>query len=461
MEWISAFGHGLMELHEWVNGFIGGWPMLILLVGTGVYLSVKTSFFQLSHFFTMLRKTLGSLGKSGRTSSQASISPLQAVSTALAGTIGTGNLAGVATAIVTGGPGSLFWMWLSAFFGMATKYAEVVLAIRFRKKGADGVYLGGPMYYIDQGLGRPGLAAAFAFCCALASFGIGNMAQVNAVSSSMDATFGIPTWVTGVFVSGIVGLVLLGGIRRIGRVAERIVPLMAVFYMVGGTLVLIHNRHHIPQAFHMIFTNALNLQAGVGGIMGYTVMQAVRQGFARGIFSNEAGLGSASIAHAAAETDHPVHQGFWGMFEVFFDTIIICTFTGLIVLTAADQTLWQSGLSGAPLTNAAFSAALGPWGGIFVSISIVFFAITAILGWAFYGERAIGYLLHDNQIIIIIYRVLFIACLVLGAIVKMELAWQVADTLNGLMAIPNLIALIGMSGIVREVTRQYRKSASK
>lgn len=442
---------------ELVNGaihnFVWGPVMLVLLVGTGIYLSIRTGFFQFTRFSEIWKNTFGTLFKKDGEDKNptGAITPFQAVSTALAGTIGTGNIVGVATAITMGGPGAIFWMWLSAFFGMVTKYSEIVLAVKFREKNAEGNWVGGPMYYIEKGLKQKWLAVTFAVFCALASFGIGNMTQINSISLALESSFGIATWITGIIGAIVVAMVIIGGIKRIAKVTERIVPFMALLYITGAIIVLVINYAAIPAAFKTIFSYAFNLNSAVGGAVGYTVMQAIRFGLARGVFSNEAGLGSAPIAHAATSTTNPVRQGIWGIFEVFIDTIIVCSMTALVILTSG---LWNSGITGAELTSAAFSSALGTYGGYFVSISIMFFALSTILGWSYYGERSIEYI-SKSSIATSIYKALFIACIVVGATTKLELVWGIADTLNGLMAIPNLIALLGLSGLVISITKEY------
>ncbi len=446
----------IAEINGVVNGFVWGWPMLILLVGVGIFITFATGFFQVRKFGHMMKNTLGTLGKGKR--SGKGISPFQAVSTALAGTIGTGNIVGVTSAIVAGGPGAVFWMWVSAFFGMMTKFAEVTLAVYFRNKDAEGIPSGGPMYYIEKGLKMKWMAVIFALLCTFASFGIGNMTQVNSIAGALHATFNVPVLITGLVVAAIVALVGLGGIKRIAKVTELLVPFMAVFYIIGGTIVLVMCAKQIPAAFGLIFKNAFNLKAAAGGAIGYTLQNAVRYGFARGVFSNEAGLGSAPIAHASADTDNPVRQGLWGMFEVFVDTLVVCSFTALVILTAGGHTLWsESGLNGAALATAAYTASLGKFGGYFLSVGILFFALSTILGWAFYGERSLGYITKNSMTGAWIYRIVFVLCIVLGATIKMQLAWDVADTLNGMMAIPNLIALIFLSGTVFKLVRSYLK----
>lgn len=451
---MNEFINALEQVNNAVNGFVWGPVMLVLLVGTGIYLTIRTRFFQFTRFGDITKNTIGTLfsRKDREKDPKGAITPFQAVSTALAGTIGTGNIVGVATAITMGGPGAVFWMWVSACFGMVTKYSEIVLAVKYREKNAEGLWVGGPMYYIQNGLQQKWLAVLFAAFCALASFGIGNMTQVNSISSAMEGSFGISTWITGLICAAIVALVIIGGVKRIAMVTERVVPFMALLYICGSLIVIGINYAAVPAAFKMIFAYAFDFHSAVGGAVGYTVMQAIRFGLARGVFSNEAGLGSAPIAHAATSEQNPVKQGLWGVFEVFVDTIIVCSMTALVILTSG---LWNSGITGAELTSAAFSASLGNYGGYFISISILFFALSTILGWSYYGERSIEYITSKNKTIIMIYRALFIGCIVIGATSNLTLVWGIADTLNGLMAIPNLIALLGLSGIVIDMTREY------
>ncbi|ABR48479.1 amino acid carrier protein [Alkaliphilus metalliredigens QYMF] len=452
--------YGFISAIENINGFINslvwGPYMLILLVGTGVWFSFKTNFLQVREFGFTMKETLMKIFDKPEASEEGDITPFQALSTALAATIGTGNIAGVATAIAIGGPGAIFWMWISAFFGMMTKFAEVVLAIEYREKNAEGSWVGGPMYYIEKGLGWRWLAIIFSIFGAVAAFGIGNMVQSNSVAAALDATFNIPPLLTGLALAGGAALVILGGLKRIASVTEKVVPIMAVFYIIGASVIIILNAAAIPAAFGEIFSYAFTPRAGVGGFAGATVMMAMRFGVARGVFSNEAGLGSAPIAHAAAKTDHPVRQGLWGIFEVFADTIVICTLTALTIITTGAWKLVDVAgdqLTGAALTTAAFNHGLPGPGGIIVAIGILFFAFSTILSWAYYGEKCAEHLFGSG--INKFYRILWLPLIVVGAIGGLELIWDVADTLNGLMAIPNLIGLLGLSGIVLKLTKEF------
>ncbi|MEN1759217.1 sodium:alanine symporter family protein [Anoxynatronum sibiricum] len=447
---------GFVQMIESINGTINGivWGpyMLVLLVGTGVYYSFRTNFLQVGKFGFAMKETLFKIFDKTEIAEDGDITPFQALSTALAATIGTGNIAGVATAIAIGGPGAVFWMWVSAFFGMMTKFAEVVLAIRYREKNAEGNWVGGPMYYIVDGMGTnwKWLAWIFSLFGALAAFGIGNMVQANSVADALNTSFGIPHIVSGVVLAIAAGAVILGGLKRIAKVTEKIVPFMAVFYMIGAIVIVILNLVHIPEAFALIFRHAFTAKAGVGGFAGATVMMAMRFGVARGVFSNEAGLGSAPIAHAAARTDHPVRQGLWGVFEVFADTIVICTLTALTIITSG---VWSSGVTGAALTTAAFNEGLPGPGGIIVAIGILFFAFSTLLSWAYYGEKCAEFILGSgfNKI----YRIIWLPLIVLGSVGSLTLIWDIADTLNGLMAIPNLVALLALSGVVVNLTKEF------
>ncbi len=441
----------LMAFNDWLNGIVWGPYMLVLIVGTGICLTIRTYFLQVFKFGYMWKNTIGKMMERPE-GAEGAITPFQALATALAGTIGTGNIAGVATAIATGGPGAVFWMWLSAFFGMVTKYAEVVLAVRYRVKRPDGGWAGGPMYYISRGMGEnwKWLATLFAFFGVFASFGIGNMTQANSMADVMATTFSIPHNVTGIVILVLAGLVIVGGIKRIAQVTEKLVPFMAIFYVVGGLIILATRLSAIPEAFALIFRHAFTPTAAVGGFAGATVRKAMTLGVARGVFSNEAGLGSAPIAHAMAQTNHPVRQALWGIFEVFADTIVVCSITALsIIVTGA----WQSGITGASLTSHAFNLGLPGPGGIIVAIGVFLFAYSTLISWAFYGEKCTEYLLGTSAAKI--YRYVFLPFIYVGAVGALEPIWLLADTLNGLMAVPNLIALLALSGVVVRLTKEY------
>jgi len=449
---------GILNFNDWLNGIVWGPPMLILLVGTGVFFTVWSGAFQVSRIGVWWKATFGALfsGKKGEKAIDGNITPFQAVTTAMAATVGVGNIAGVATAIVLGGPGAVFWMWMSGFFGMMTKYAEVVLAVKYRETDANGVYHGGPMYYMRNGLKSKGLgkvmAVIFSVFGALAAFGIGNMTQSNAIAGSLESTFSIPPLATGIVIAALTALVIIGGIKRIASVTEKLVPFMAIFYFLGGLAIIIAHADKLAGAFGAIFSNAFSFQSVGGGIMGYVIMRAMRYGVARGVFSNEAGLGSAPIAHAASRNKDPVNQGLWGVFEVFVDTLIICTISALVILTAG---LYEGGLSGAPLTIASFEGTFGTFGAYFVSIAILCFAGSTIISWSYYGQQCLGYLTNKSKSLELGYKLIFCGLIVVGAIGGLTLVWDIADTLNGLMAIPNLIALILLSKVVMGMTKEY------
>lgn len=436
------------EINGIINNFVWGPYMLILVVGTGILFTFRTSFFQIGKFGYTMKNTVVKMFDKTEVG-EGEITPFQAVSTALAATVGTGNIAGVATAISLGGPGALFWMWFAAFFGMMTKFAEVVLAIQYREKNPEGAWVGGPMYYIKNGLNMKWLATIFAVLTAVAGFGIGNMTQSNSIASALSDTFSVPPMVTGAVLAIATGLIIFGGLKRIASVTEMLVPFMAAFYIIGGLVVVLANASQIPSAFAEIFSSAFSGRAAVGGFAGSTVMAAMRYGVARGVFTNEAGLGSAPIAHATAKVDHPVQQGLWGVFEVFIDTIVIASITGLAILTTG---VWETGVTGASLTIAAFNSVI-PFGGAIVAIGILLFAFSTILGWSFYGEKAMEYLFGLGAVKF--YRMLWVPLVFVGCISSLDLVWGIADTLNGLMMIPNLVGLLALSGVVIKLTKEY------
>lgn len=572
---MQSFIDTVSNINGAINGVVWGIPMLILIISTGIYMSVRTGFFQITKFKTWANETFLAIFKKKsvtKTSEKKAITQFQALSTALAATIGTGNIAGVATAICIGGPGAVFWMWISAFFGMMTNFSENVLGIYFRKKNEKGEWSGGAMYYIEEGLKeRKGLrhiakplAVLFAIFCVLASFGIGNMAQVNSISSAMKSNFNIPTVVTGIVLAVIAALVILGGIKRIASVTEKLVPFMAVFYIIGCLIIFVMNFKHIPYVFSSIFKSAFSFSAVAGGIGGYIIKRAVTMGFKRGVFSNEAGLGSSVMVHSASDVKEPVIQGMWGIFEVFFDTIIVCTLTAFVILSSPANSLSfdeamnnisttpqyfeihtsedgdvnlidsninpkliiasddaaegtyteypaktvygqelsvkivnndnasgeddftfanvmeirgvqskdesgnlvtdESGnpviasveineVNGVPLVTYAFSQRLGSVSGKILAIAILLFAFSTTLGWSFYGTKALEYLLGTKATYV--YKVIFVLFIIVGCTMKLGLAWDISDTLNGLMAIPNLIGVLSLSGIVFAITRNY------
>lgn len=438
-----------MDIISKVSGYVWGLPLLILLVGTGLYLTVRLGFLQ----FRLLPYALKlAFGKHQDKNSEGDITHYQALTTALAATVGTGNIAGVATAVFFGGPGAVLWMWVTALVGMATKYAEALLAVKYRVQGENGEMSGGPMYYLEKGLNAKWLAVLFAIFGSIAAFGIGNMVQSNSVSDALETTFSIPTWVTGLVLTILTALVILGGIKSIGRVTAFFVPIMAVFYVVAGLIIIFLNFDAVPAAISLIFKDAFTGNAIAGGALG----TVIRWGVARGVFSNEAGLGSAPIAAAAAKTDYPGRQALVSMTQVFIDTILICSITG-ITIVMADK--FDAGIKGADLTSESFAVFLGNSGAIIVSIGLVFFAFSTIIGWSYYGEKCFGYLLSDK--VIPLYRLLFVIFVFFGAIWSLDVVWGIADIMNGLMAFPNLIGLLGLSGVVAAETRKFMKVAKE
>lgn len=449
---VLSIGKSIMDFNTWLNNtIVWGPPNIALLMGAGILLTIITGFIVYRKLGYIFRNTFLKMFEK-QEATEGSITPFQAVSTALAATVGTGNIAGVATAIVSGGPGAVFWMWIAAIIGMTTKFSEVTLSIAYRQKNEKNEWTGGPMYYIQNGLGWKWLAVVFAIFGSIAAFGIGSATQSNSIASSLKQSFGLPTYLTGIFLVIFAAIILIGGIKRIGQFAEKIVPFMAAAYILGGLIILILNAGKIPGAFGMIFGTAFNFKAATGGFLGFGIMQAIRYGVARGVFTNEAGLGSAPIAHAASNSDHPVRQGMWGAFEVFVDTIMICSITALVILVSGIPQNNVDKLDGAALTTAAFEAGLGN-GGYIVTFGLFLFAYTTILGWCYYGEKCIEFLLGSK--VILPYRVIFIATIFLGTIGGLESIWAISDTLNGLMAIPNLIALIALSGVVAKLVKDF------
>lgn len=435
------------QIIDQINGFVWGPVMLTLLLGTGIFLTIGLKGMTISHIPYAFKQ----LFKGRQGSGDGEISPFNALMTSLSSTIGMGNIAGVATAIGLGGPGALFWMWCAAFVGMATKYAEAVLAVNYRETDEAGRKVGGPMYYIKNGLGDKWkwLGGAFALFGSLAGFGLANTVQSNAVSQVLETNFNVPTVISGIVMAVLVGGVLLGGIKRIASVAGKLVPFMAALYMTATFIILVMNAPAIPAAIILVVDSAFNGAAATGGFAGATLMLALRMGIARGIFSNEAGLGSAPIAHAAAETNSPVRQGTIAMLGTFIDTLIICTMTGLVLIVTG---VWSGEPQGAAMTLAAFNGAL-PYGDIILSLCVALFAFTTMLGWSYYGERCAEFLLGPR--VITPFRVLWVIGIFVGTQMSLELVWKMTDALNGLMAIPNLIALLLLSPIVFKLTREY------
>lgn len=432
-----------------ISAIVWGAPLILFLIGTGVYLTVRLRGLQFWALGHSLRLALIERKEKGE--AEGDITHFQALMTALAATVGTGNIAGVATAIAAGGPGALFWMWVTALFGMATKYAEAVLAVRFRVTSPDGTMSGGPMYYLSHGLGQRWLGIAFAFFTAIAAFGIGNMVQSNSVADAMEASFHVDPVVTGIVLAGFTALVIIGGIYTIARTATALVPVMVVFYLLASGVVLVINFHTIPEVAQLILVHAFSPTAAAGGFMGATVAQTIRWGVARGVFSNESGLGSSPIAAAAARTRDPVRQALVSMTQTFIDTIVVCSFTGFAIISTG---LWTSGNTGAELTTLAFSRSLpGESGGIIVALGLILFAYSTILGWCYYGEKSVEYLFGPKAIKP--YRVLFVIMVAVGAFLKLNIVWTFSDIMNGLMAIPNLIGLVLLSGVIASESRRY------
>lgn len=438
----------MLEFLNAVDGFVWGPPLMVLLIGTGILLTVRLGLLQVMKLPKALQLIF-----TARNSGSGDVSSFQALCTALAATVGTGNIVGVATAVKLGGPGALFWMWMAAFFGMATKYAEGVLAVKYRTVDDNGNASGGPMYYIEQGLGKKfkPLAVLFAiFGVMTACLGSGTFTQVNAITSIVNLSFGIPVIYVAVLLTVLVAVVTIGGLQSIANVASKIVPFMAVLYIVSTVSVLVFYADQLPAAFKLVIDSAFNTTAATGGFAGATIMLAMRSGVARGIFSNEAGLGSAPIVAAAAKTKWPAEQGLVSMTGTFIDTIIICSMTGLCLIVSG---VWNGDLNGAAMTEAAFASAFPAVAKYMLTSGLTLFAFTTIIGWNYYGERCVEYLFGVKGIMP--YRLLFIALVASGAFLKLEMIWIIADIVNGLMAIPNLIALIGLSGVVVAETKLY------
>lgn len=461
----------IIEYIEQVNtvlhDFIWGRGMLIIFLAVGLLFTVRTGFFQFRKWRVWLGMTLGQLFKNRkvrRTNDEQSMSQFQAFCTALAATLGTGNITGVATALIAGGPGAIFWMWVSAVVGMMTMYAENVLGILYRYKNRSGKWVGGAMVYMERGLGCKWLAVIFAVFCIFASLGMGNMTQANAMAGGLKEAFYVPTFVTGLAAMVLVGMVLLGGVRRLAAVTERLVPVISLFYIAGGVIVLAANAAEIPRAFHLIITEAFNVQSVGGGVLGYGMRQAMKTGISRGVFSNEAGLGSSVMAHAASDIDSAPVQGMWAIVEVFIDTIVFCTVTALVILTSGvyDQqgvltniAAGMENVDGTTLCGRAFATVI-PGGDKFLALSMIFFAFATIIGWAYFGERTFAYLFGEKSAIV--YKMIYIVMLFPGCVIAPGLVWDIADTFNGFMAVPNLTALILLSGQVVKATKEYMRN---
>ncbi|MBQ9196539.1 MAG: sodium:alanine symporter family protein [Clostridia bacterium] len=465
--------NSLIALNDKVNGIVWGVPALTLLIGTGVLMTILSRFFQFTRFGHMWKNTIGGLFKKSnirKSDDKHSISQFQALCTALSATIGTGNIAGVAYAITMGGPGAVFWMWIAAIVGMMTNYSENVLGIYFRRRNAQGEWSGGAMYYLKDGVGSMKygkvvgsiLAVLFSLFAILASFGIGNMGQLVSISESIStlASGANPktvSLITGIVVMALAFLVIIGGLKRIATTNEKIVPFMAIFFIIGSVIIIIMNISKIPAAFAAIFKSAFSFKSAAGGIGGAVIAKAMQWGFKRGVFSNEAGLGSSVMVHSASNVKEPVVQGLWGIFEVFADTIIVCTCTALVILTSGVVDLETgaslSGVTKLGLATEAFTVSFGTFGGIFIAIAVSLFAFTTILGWSYYGSKAWEYLFGTKSIIV--YKIIFLAMIIVSATIDASVAIDFSDTFNGLMSIPNLIGVICLSGLVIRITKNY------
>jgi alanine or glycine:cation symporter, AGCS family len=427
-----------------IDGWVWGWPLLILLFGTHLFLTFRLKFIQ-RHIGTAIK-----LSVTKDELAAGDVSQFSALATSLAATIGTGNIVGVATAIALGGPGAVLWTWLTGVFGIATKYSESLLAVKYRVKTADGTMAGGPMYVLEYGLKNKPLAITFALFGSIAAFGIGNTVQANSISTMMFNQFSIPTWITGLTLAILTGIVIIGGVKRIASVCDKLVPFMAVFYVIGCIIILAMTYKTIPATIALIFRSAFTGQAAVGGFAGSTVMMAARFGVARGLFSNESGLGSAPIVAAAAQTRNCVRQALVSSSGTFWDTVIVCAITGITIINAG---VWNQGLDGGALTNAAF-ANIGTIGPIVLTIGLLTFVFSTILGWSYYGEKCVEYLFGTKKAVFP-YRVCYTIAIFFGAIMSLSLVWDLADLFNGLMAVPNLISLIALSGVIVKETKEY------
>ena len=491
----QAIINGVTKANDFVNGLVWGWPMIILILGTGILLTVMTKFLQIRKFGTSVNETivptLKSMGKKkkteGKDKKENSVSPFEAFATAISGTVGTGNIVGVTSAIITGGPGAVVWMWISAFFGMVTNYSENVLGMYFRKKEKNGDFSGGPAYYLSEGMGRNTkgkfgsflrglgktlgvMAAVFCTCAAIGMSGV----QTNKMSSTIQGVVGsnsqtvntVVALIVGVLVAIVLALIILGGIKSIGRTTAILIPFMSVIFIVMALIIICMNVSMVGTAFALIFKNMFSFQAAAGGVAGYMFAQIIQKGLARGVFSNEAGLGSSVIAHSASETREPVKQGLWGIFEVFFDTFIICTLTALVILVSFGSAEGQANVlyTGAAVDTQvsmmAFSNAFGMFGKIVYAVIIPLFAFTTILAWSYYGEKSIDFLFRKTgpkgrKIATTVFKVLYVLLVIVASVINGELAWAISDTFNGLMALPNLIGLVFMSGLVAKLTKNY------
>ena len=438
----------MMDVISSIQGVVWGPVMLVLLFGTHVFLTLRTRVIQRYVFKGIKLSVTPDKEASG------DVSGFGALATALAATIGTGNIVGVATAIASGGPGAVFWVWLTGCFGMASKYGEAILAIKYRVKGKDGGLIGGPMYALERGLKQKWLGILFALFAGCACFGIGNGTQGNSISSMVQDTFGVSPYITGVVLTILTGIVIIGGVKSIARVCEKLVPFMAGFYIIGALVLIIMNIGNLPNVIRMIFVGAFNPEAAIGGFAGVAVSQAIKYGVARGLFSNEAGMGSTPHAHAVAKVKHPCDQGLVAMMGVFIDTLIILNLTAFAVMITGQLNTYNQDLTGTALTQAAFTAGFGKFGAIFIAICMFFFAFSTIIGWGLYGSRFIAFLCRSDKVVrpfFVVYS--FVS--ILGSTMDLGLMWSIADTFNGLMSIPNLVALLLLSGTVAQLTKEY------
>ena len=439
----------LEQLHNQLNGIVWGAPMMVLLMGAGVVLTIVTGGVQFTKLGFAFRTVFGKLLSSAPV--EGSVTPFQALATALASTVGVGNIAGVATAISFGGPGALFWLLVSGVLGMATKFAEIAIALNYRRPDANGVMRGGAMYVLAHGLNMRWLGVVFAALTSLAAFGIGNMVQANSVAEAAKTSYGVDPMVSGGVLAAITAIVVLGGVSRIVKVTEKLVPFMCAIYLLGAIVIVLRFAGEIPHAIALVLDGAFTGQAAGGGFLGATVAQAMRAGIARGLFSNEAGLGSAPLVHCSASTDHPVRQACYGIVEVFVDTIVVCLLTGLVILTTG---VWDSGDTGAALSAKAFEVGLpGVWGHLVVTTGLMLFAFSTVVGWSFYGETAVTYLFGTSASLP--YRLLWIVFVYVGATGGLHVVWSVSDTMNGLMAAPNLIAVLGSLGLLKRLVKEF------
>lgn len=461
------------KVNDTLNGIVWGWPVIILILGTGILLSVRTKFLQVTHFKeslnTTIVPTLKSLGKKkAKDSRLQSVSQFEAFATAISGTVGTGNIIGVVSAILTGGPGAVFWMWISAFFGMVTNYSENVLGLYYRKKDKNGNLSGGSFYYIAYGLKWKWLAYLAGIFCMFAAIGMSGV-QTNKISGTLAEAFSRATQqqstatiklIVGVVVAAVTAVVIIGGIKRIGRVASLLVPFMSALFIVMALIAIFINIKHIPQAFSLIFSKAFNFKAAGGGILGYSFSQVIKKGMARGVFSNEAGLGSSVIAHSASETREPVKQGLWGVFEVFFDSFVICTLTAIMFLTTFDLTSLSTESEDSVMSMTMFSTTFGGFGTAIFSIILPLFAFTTVIAWSYYGEKAVEFCFgwvkeRTRKYIVHAFKIIYVVLIAASSTIHSELIWAIDDTFNGLMAVPNLICLIALSGLVVKITKNY------